>query len=98
MLHVRIAWWWAAVLNSSVMPTSSMTTDIQKTVPFRCWKWFGGMIPSLKLTWHLKMDGWKTSFPFRMLYFQVRTVSFREGKARRWENQRGDLYGNFFDP
>ena len=46
MLHVRIAWWWAAVLNSSVMPTSSMTTDIQKTVTFRCWKWFGEARPA----------------------------------------------------
>ena len=37
-------------------------------------------LPSLKLTVsHLKMDGWKTSFPFGMAYFQVRNVSFREG-------------------
>ena len=28
---------------------------------------------------HLKMDGWKMSFLFGMSYFQVRTVSFREG-------------------
>ena len=29
---------------------------------------------------HLKMDGWKTfSFPSGKTYFQVRTVSFREG-------------------
>ena len=29
---------------------------------------------------HPKMDGWNTfSFPFGMAYFQVRTVSFREG-------------------
>ena len=40
-------------------------------------------IPSLKLTWHLKLDGWNTSFlqfPFGMAYFQVLYVSFREGK------------------
>ena len=30
------------------------------------------VLTSLKLTWHLKMDGWNTfSFPFGMAYFQV---------------------------
>ena len=33
---------------------------------------------SLKLTWHLKLDGWNTfSFPFRMAYFQVMLVPGR---------------------
>ena len=46
-----------------------------------------GDVPgTLKLTasLHLKMDGWNTfSFPFGMAYFQVRTVSFREGKLAK---------------
>ena len=29
------------------------------------------MLPSLKLTYPLKMDGWKTSFLFGMAHFQV---------------------------
>ena len=41
------------------------------------------LLHSLKLTasLHLEMNGWNTSylFPFGMAYFQVRTVSFREG-------------------
>ena len=35
-------------------------------------------IPSLNLTWHLKMDVWNTSFLLGWPYFQVRSVSFRE--------------------
>ena len=36
-------------------------------------------LPSPKLTWHLRMDGWNTfSFHFGMAYFQGRTDSFRE--------------------
>ncbi len=36
-------------------------------------------IPSLKLTWHLKMDGWNTIVSFwGPAYFQVRAVSFRQ--------------------
>lgn len=35
------------------------------------------------LTWlsetNVKMDGWKSIFPGRLGYFQVRTVSFRQG-------------------
>ena len=30
-----------------------------------------GYLPSLKLTWHLKIDGWNTSFLFGKPYFQV---------------------------
>ena len=38
-------------------------------------------VRSLKLTYPLKMDGWKTSFLRNsgMAYFQLQTVSFREG-------------------
>ena len=35
-------------------------------------------LPSLKLTWHLKMDGWKTSFLLGRPIFRG-YVSFREG-------------------
>ena len=47
------------------------------------------LIPSLKPTWHLKMDGWNT--PFGMAYFQVRTVSFRECRSSHKKSQ-SDLY------
>ena len=39
-------------------------------------------LPSLKLTYPLKMDGWKTIVSFWVsAHFQVRTVSFREGQG-----------------
>ena len=42
------------------------------------------LLPSLKLTWHLKMDGWNTIVSFwGPAYFQGRTVSFRE--CTRWD-------------
>ena len=42
-------------------------------------RFFRIYITSLKLTAssHLKMDGWNTSFPFRMAYFQVMLVPGR---------------------
>ena len=44
-----------------------------------CWRPPQSDLPSLNLTCSLKNVGWKMSFPFGMAYFQVRTVSFREG-------------------
>ena len=38
-------------------------------------------LPSLKLTWHLKMDGWKTTFLLGRLIFRD-YVSFREGRHK----------------
>ncbi len=39
-------------------------------------------LPSLKKTWHLKMDGWNTIVSFwGPAYFQVQTVSFRECRS-----------------
>ena len=31
----------------------------------------------------LKLNGWKTRFPFEMAYFQGGYVSFREGKKKK---------------
>ncbi len=43
---------------------------------------FLGDLLSLKLTSKAPENGWlEDYFPFGMAYFQVRTVSFREGKA-----------------
>ena len=39
-------------------------------------------LPSLKLTWHLKMDGWKTSFLLGWPIFRC-YVSFREGTYKK---------------
>ncbi len=39
-------------------------------------------IPSLKLTWPLKMDGWKMNFLLGRPIFRG-YVSFREGKSLR---------------
>ena len=53
-----------------------------KELIVECWKKIHPRrLPSLKLTFSpLKMNSWKTfSFPFGKPYFQVRTVSFREG-------------------
>ena len=44
-----------------------------------CWRPPQNDLPSLNPTCSLKNVGWKMSFPFGMAYFQVRTVSFREG-------------------
>ena len=52
------------------------------------------LLPFLKLTasLHLKMDGWNTdSFPFRMAYFKVRTVSLRE--CTRWDQNTRYKWG-----
>ena len=54
-------------------PNCNLHVSIICTYHF-CW------VPSLKLTWHLKMDGWNTIVSFWCpAYFQVRTVGFREG-------------------
>ena len=43
------------------------------------WRWWYFLLgTSLKLTWHLKMDGWKTSFLLGWPIFRC-YVSFREG-------------------
>ena len=50
------------------------------------WKWVGSTtkqyfitVPSLKLTWHLKMDGWNTCFLLGpSLFSGAFAVSFRE--------------------
>ena len=60
--------------NSS--PTSGNTAEVWSPIVSI---WYGMVInlilPSLKLRWYLKMDGWKT----RRLIFRGRTVSFRKG-------------------
>ena len=43
-------------------------------------RWFVNKVPSLKLTWHLKMDGWKMYFLLNMGIFHCH-VSLPEGKG-----------------
>ncbi len=43
-------------------------------------RWFVNKVPSLKLTWHLKMDGWKMYFLLKMGIFHCH-VSLPEGKG-----------------
>ena len=40
------------------------------------------VLPSLKLTWHLKIDGWKMQFPFgKDLFFRCELLISGEGKV-----------------
>ena len=52
------------------------------------------------LTWlsetNVKMDGWKSIFPGRLAYFQVRTVSFRQGIHSK--KSRIEVRVSFFEP
>lgn len=51
------------------------------------------------LTWlsetNVKMDGWKSIFPGRLGYFQVRTVSFRQGIHSK--KSRIEMHVSFFE-
>ncbi len=53
--------------------------------------WILRWLPSLKLTYPLRMDGWKTILSFRVsAYFEGQAVSFKEGTldSERWRTTK----------
>ena len=67
-----------SVLNEE--RTSEQRVPCFRQLPVFCklllkWK----RVPPRSWTFSVKMDGWKMNFPFGKAYFQVQTVSFREG-------------------
>ncbi len=67
---------WPSDIICLILSNSHSTWPVRDRGTFFCWS--ANMIPSLKLTWHLKMDGWNTSFLLGWPIFRG-YVSFREG-------------------
>ena len=71
-------------VTTSVSPEESFFT--QQVEPFRRpnlkkkQRCFSGNLPSLKLTWHLKITPWRRRFLLKTIIFRgVNAVNFREG-------------------
>ena len=58
----------------------TQTNNLKQRDPFVAGVFFN-TLPKNKQTYHLKNGDWKTGFPFWKACFQVRNVSFREGKC-----------------